>query len=154
MIDEQRDHLAQILDSINDRAAKNKLEATYEGAKQRLDTFIRERRIGPRTLPSYVLRKVVMGCDSMTIVTFSGHYVHVSAEPGCHGNVDFCTDGSPDIEDAHDMSILSKEQYDEYKDAQQAYLGHRRETTTRNRIVSIVREAGAATVQEYLDELN
>jgi hypothetical protein len=90
----------------------------------------------------------------MTIITRSGQYVHVSAEPGYRDGVDFCTSDTPDIEDARDMGILSKEQYDEYKDAQQAYLRQRRKINTRDRLERLVREAGAGNVQEYLNELN
>jgi len=153
MTDEQRDRLVEILGSINDQATKNKLERTYEEVKQQLHVFIEQHRIKPEDLPSYNIREVVMGCDSMTIITPSGRYVHVSAEPSHGDSVVFGVD-YPDIEDAHKMGILSQEQYDEYKGVQQAWLGQRRETGIRDRMASVVRELGADTVQEYLNGLN
>ncbi len=165
MNDVERKQIARTLGPINAKAAKNKVEtdyekvkdqlhAFYEEVKQRLDTFIVQQRIKPHDLPSYKIREVVVDCDCMTIITPSGQYVHVSAESGYGGSVDFSTSGHPDIEDAHAMGILSKEQYDEYKTAQQAYLEQSRKIDARNRMMRLVRDAGAATVQEYLNGLD
>ena len=153
MTDKQRNHLVQMLGPINAQAAKNKLEADFEAAKKHLHAFIKLRSIAPEDLPDHKLRKVVEDYNCMTIITDTGHYVHVSAEPGYHDTVDFGT-GYPDIEGAHNMGILSQEQYDEYKKAQQAYLERHRKIDARNRLTNFVREVGAANVQGYLDEIS
>ena len=146
--------MAQMLGPINDQAAKNKLEITYEGARQQLLNFIEQQRIDPEDLPNYKVQKVIVGCYSMTIITSDGYYVQVFAEPGYEGSVDFCIDGHPDIEDAHNLDILSDEQYNEYKVAQQAWLNRDREVGIQTRLKNLVREAGADTVQDYLNGLN
>ena len=153
MTEEQRKQLALMCASINKDVDKNRAEEYHEKMSAQLHAFIRQQSIDPEELPYYKVQKVVRDCDSMTIITDTGRYVHVSAEPGYHDSVDFSVGGHPDIEDAHDMGILSKEQYDEYKKAQQAYLGQCREINARTRLTNFVREIGAASVQEYLDEL-
>ena len=132
---------------------KNKLETDYEKATTHLHAFIKLRSIDPENLPQYKVQKVVMDYNCMTIITDTCHYVHVSAEPGYHDSVDFGV-GQPDIEDAHDMGILSQEQYDEYKKAQQAYLKQQRGVGTRNRVKRLILDVGASNVQQYLDALN
>lgn len=146
--------MTQMLGSINAQAAKNKLETSYEEVKQRLDTFIRQQHIDSKDLPSHKLRKVVMGYNCMTLITDSGRYVHMSAEPGHGDTVIFSTDDYPDIEDAHNLGILSQEQYDEHKAAQQAWLGQRRKIDARSRIKRLILDVGANNVQEYLDVLS
>lgn len=152
MTDKQR-QLVQMLGPINDQAAKNKLEMDFEAPHHQLQVFIKKLRINPEDLPDYKIQKVVTDCDCMTIVTDGGQYVHVSAAPGFGNTVDFITSGYPDIEDAHDLGILSQEQYDEYKKAQQVYFERRRKIGTRDRLERLVRDVGADNVQEYLDEL-
>ncbi len=153
MTDEQQKHLIQMLGPINDQAATNKVDEVYEEAKHHLHTFIERRRTAPELLPSYKIRKVVCDCNCMTIITDEGWYVHVSAEAGYEGSVVFSTGGQPDIEDARNLGILSKEQYGVYKDAQQAYLGRRREMDVKNRLKRLVQEAGADAIQESLNGL-
>jgi len=154
MNDAQRNHLVQMLGPINEQIAKNKLEANYEKARQQLHAFIKQQRLNPGDLPSYKIQKVVVGLDCVTLITPSGRYFHVSAEPGLFaGRVDVSVSRQPDIEDAYAMGILSQEQYDEYEKTQQAYLGQRRTISARAQMVRLVREAGAANVQGYLDEL-
>ena len=153
MTDEQRDQTAKMCDSINREVDKNKLEAAFEAVKRQLNAFIELRSIDPKNLPACQVRKVEMDCDCMTIITDTGHYVHVSAESGYEGAVDFGT-GYPDIEDAYNMGILSQEQYDKYKKAQQDCLERRRKIDAKALIARLVREAGATAVQGYLDKLN
>lgn len=153
MNDAQRNEWAPLCNGINKQVAKNKLETAFEAVKAHLLAFIGLRRIEPQNLPNYKVQEVFVDYNCMTIVTDTGHFVHVSAEPGYHDSVDFSTGECPDIEDSHDMGILSQEQYDKYEKAQQDYLGQRRELRARHQMESLVREAGAASVQEYLDEL-
>jgi hypothetical protein len=153
MNDAQTDHLIQMLGPINDQAAKNKLETDFEAASRQLQAFIEQQRIKPEDIPGRKIRMVLTGYNCMTLVTYGGHYVHVSASPGYGDSVDFCTTDCPDIEDAHNMGILSQEQYDEYKKAQQDYLGQRRKIDARNRIKRLVLDVGANNVQGYLDKL-
>ena len=155
MTDEQRDQLAQMLGPINRDVDKNKVEADFEAATKQLQNFIEQRRIAPEDLPHYKVQKVVVNGDCMTIVTDTIHYVHVLTESSGYGDSAYLsTSDHPNIEDARNLGILSQEQYDEYKKAQQAYLGQCREINVRNRLKDLVHAAGAATVQEYLDELN
>ena len=154
MTDEQRDQVARMCDPINRDVDENKLETDFEVVSHQLNGYIRLRRIEPENLPQYKVQKVVMDYNCMTIITDTGHYVHVSAEPGYHNSIDFSATGLLDIEDAHNLGILSQEQYDEYKKARQAYLEQRRKIEARTRLTNFVCEAGAANVQEYLDELN
>ena len=155
MNDVERKQIARMLGPINAQAAKNKLETTHETVSRQLRAFIEQQRIDPKDLPYYKIQKVATDCDCMTIITTSGHYVHVSVDAQDYGDtVYFSACGHPDIEDAHDMGILSQEQYDEYKKAQQAYLGQRREMDARNRIKRLVLDVGANNVQGYLDKLN
>ena len=154
MTDEQQAQVVKMCDTINRDVDKNKMETDFEAMERQLNAFIELRRINPEDLPQYKVQKVVKDYAGMTIVTDTFHYVQVSAEPGHSGSVDFCTSGNPDIEDAHDMGILSQEQYDEYKKAQQAYCGQCREINVRNRLKDLVHAAGAGTIQEYLNELN
>lgn len=154
MNDAQRDQLAQMLGPINDQAAKNKLETDYENVSHQLHAFIKQQRINPEDLPNYKVQKVVSVDDCMTIITTTGQFVHVSVDTLDYGDTAYLsTGGHPDIEDAHDLGILSQEQYDGYKKAQQAYLEQRRKTGTRDRLERLVRDVGADNVQEYLDEL-
>ena len=154
MNDEQRKQLVKMCDSINRDVDKNKLETRFDAVGRQLQEFIKLRSIHPENLPQYKVQKVVMDYNCMTIITDDRHYVHVSADPGYEGCVDFGASDCLDIEDAHNMGILSQEQYDEYKKAQQAHLGQRRKINARTRLTQFVREVGADTVQEHLNELN
>jgi hypothetical protein len=155
MTDEQRDRLVDVLGQIDEQSTKNKLETTYEEVKHQLLNFIERHRIRPEDLYSYKIREVVMECTSMTILTSCGRYVHVSAESGLFaGHVELLHRSSPDIEHAYNMGILSKKQYDRYKKAQQGYLGRHKVVDARDRLGHLVREVGAANVQEFLNEHN
>jgi hypothetical protein len=154
MNDEQRGRIAQMLGPINAQAAKNKLETDFEESEHRLRAYIEQQRIEPETLPYHKIREVVRDSDSMTIITVDGRYVHVSTDLDYMDSVAFSVCGHPDIEEAHNLGIIPKEQYDEYKKVQQDYLGRRREADVVNRLKHLVREAGADTIQEHLDEIN
>jgi hypothetical protein len=143
-----------MLGPINAQAAKNKVETDHEKAIAHLHAFIKQQRVDPEELSDHTIQKVSRDFESMTILTESGHYLHVSAERGYGDSIDFSVTGHPDIEDAYQMGILSQEQYDVYKDAQQTYLGQRRTIDARTRLTNFVRELGADTVQAHLDELN
>jgi hypothetical protein len=154
MTDEQRANLVKMLGGINRDVDKNKAEAEYEEAEHRLHKFIGQQRIKPEDLPNHKVVKVVTGYDCMTIIADDGRYLHVTAEPGYEGCVDFDPYDELDIEDARDMGILSQEQYDEYQEAFQAHLDYRENARTKGRMETLVREIGAEAVQEYLNELS
>jgi hypothetical protein len=155
MNDEQQAQLVKKLSPAISPSEVGRLKTVYVQLKNLLNAFIRGRRIDPKSLPSYKVRRVFVDDTSLTIVTDDRHFVSVSCERDYYDDsVDFSTVVCPDIEDAYAMDILSEEQYINYKEAEWQYAGQCDAESLKDRITDLVAEAGADTIKEYLNELD